>query len=120
MQKGAYAEGVEQASFRQVCDFLRTQKRDTPVVVGWNPRVLALYTDLPSAWYPFVPQDSAFDQYLEHVHARYVLVYLRNEDDQQWLLPHIQHQTRGFADVFHNSDFLVYAVDLSLINTLTQ
>jgi len=110
MQKGAYQEGVEQPSFRQVSDFLQRSDK-SGVVVSWNPRVLALYTDQPSAWYPFVPQDEVFDEYLNRVHARYILVYLRNEDDRQWLLPHIEHQRDLFPSVFHNRDFVVYTVD---------
>lgn len=108
MQKGAYPEGVEQPTFRQVCDFLRARDDKAALVVSWNPRVLALYTDLPSAWYPFVSQDSLFDQYLEHVHSRYILVYLRSEVDRRWLLPHIERQPQAFADIFRNPDFLVY------------
>jgi hypothetical protein len=112
MKKGAYPAGVEQASFHQACDFLRENDK-AGLVVSWNPRVLGLYTDLPSAWYPFVPQDTTFDEYLDRVHARYILIYLGNEDDRHWLLPHIQHQPRMFADVFHNPDFIVYAVNPS-------
>jgi hypothetical protein len=108
MTKGAYTQGVEQPSFGELCSFLRGQDDKAGRVISWNPRVLALYTDLPSAWYPFVPQDEVFDQYLERVHARYLVVYLRSEDDRQWLTPHIERQPGAFADVFHNADFRVY------------
>lgn len=111
METGSYREGVEQASFRQVCDFLRTHENSAGLLISWNPRVLGLYTNLPSAWYPFVAQDAAFDDYLARVHANYVLVYLGSEDDRQWLLPHLERHPRLFPVLFHNSDFLIYTVN---------
>ena len=98
--------GVEQVSFRQVCDFLRMHESSAGLVISWNPRVLGLYTNLPSAWYPFIAQDAAFDDYLARVHANYVLVYLDSEDDRRWLLPHLESRPQLFPVLFHNSDFL--------------
>jgi hypothetical protein len=111
MERGPYRSGVEQVSFRQVCDFLRMHERSAGLVISWNPRVLGLYTNLPSAWYPFIAQDAAFDDYLARVHANYVLVYLDSEDDRRWLLPHLESRPQLFPVLFHNSDFLLYAVD---------
>jgi hypothetical protein len=110
VKKGPYPAGIEQPSFREVCDFLRAHGDKAGLVISWNPRVVGLYADLPSAWYPFLPQDVVFDEYLKRVDAKYVLVYTGNEDDRQWLLPHLQHQPQSFRILFQNSAFLVYGV----------
>jgi hypothetical protein len=112
MEKGPYRAGVGQATFQQLCDFLRTRTNGR-LLVSWNPRVLALYTNLRSAWYPFVDQDEAFDAYLERVHAGYLLVYMGCDDDRQWLLPHIERQSSRFPLLFQNTDFSVYEVNQS-------
>ena len=112
MEKGPYKQGVEQASFREACSFLRARVKPESVLVSWNPRVLALYTGLLSAWWhPFTNDDSAFDRYLQRIHAGYLLVYMTGEDDPKWLLPHLERQPNRFPLLFRNSDFRVYAAE---------
>jgi hypothetical protein len=107
MEKGPYAHGVEQSTFTTTCSFIRAHLDRDALIVFWNPRVLALYTDTRSAWYPKT-SDVEFDRYLERVAADYVLVDLANEDDRQWLGPHVAHDPARFVPIFSNADFVLY------------
>lgn len=108
MEKGPYAQGVEQPTFTELCAFLRREVDAQALVVSWNPRVVALYTGLPSAWYPETDDQRAFDLYLDRTRADFVLVYSSGSADQHWLAPHIAREPARFALVFRNADFALY------------
>jgi hypothetical protein len=108
MEKGPYARGVAQSTFTSACSFIRANSDRDALIVSWNPRVLALYTDRRSAWYPEAADDAEFDRYLEQIAADYVLVYLAGEEDMQWLAPHIAHEPERFVPIFSNADFVLY------------
>jgi hypothetical protein len=107
MEKGPYAQGVEQPSFTALCDYVTHNVDHDALMVSWNPRVLALYTDRPSAWYPQNADDHDLDAYLQQIGERYVLVYSGNPEDAGRLGPHLEHAS-NFTPVFHNSDFELY------------
>jgi len=108
MEKGPYRQGVEQPTFLEASDFIRRNVDRDALVVSWNPRVLALYTDRRSVWYPETADDMGFERYLETIRAQYVLVYLMGERDKRWLAPHVTRQRSRFAEIFRNSDFALY------------
>jgi hypothetical protein len=110
MEKGPYRQGVEQSTFLETCQYIRTSVDVNAMVVSWNPRVLALYTDRTSAWYPYTERDDEFDGYLDRVHAAYVLLYTKGEKDNQWLAPHLTRQKERFQLIFSNADFRFYRV----------
>ncbi len=104
VEKGPYEQGVEQASFVDVCNFIRQETRRNALIVSWNPRVLALYTDRKSAWYPETASDREMDTYLRGVD--YVLLYAAHPADRDLIYPHVQ---TDFVRVFQNRDFSLYA-----------
>jgi hypothetical protein len=105
---GAFRAGVEQPAFTELAGFVRQNVDPDALVVSWNPRVLALYTDRRSAWYPRTADDAAFDSYLERTGASFVLVYLAGEEDARWVVPHIARQPAHFLAIFRNADFVLY------------
>jgi len=110
MDKGPYRQGVEQATFLETCRYIRAKVDASALVISWNPRVLALYTDRNSAWYPHTESDAEFANYLARVHATYVLLYAQGEKDKQWLAPHVKRQPQQFELIFENADFQFYRV----------
>jgi hypothetical protein len=100
MAKGPYAQGVEQATFRPLCEYVTHNVNRDALIVSWNPRVVALYTDRRSAWYPEAASDQELADYLERVGAEYSLVYNGR--------PHMERAI-DFAPVFRNDDFVLYA-----------
>ncbi len=106
-EKGPYAQGVEQPSFIALCDYVTHNVSPEALIVSWNPRVLALYTDRRSAWYPQDSSDRELAGYLQQVGAEYALVYRGNPEDAGQLGPLLEHAS-DFALVLHNSDFMLY------------
>jgi hypothetical protein len=111
MEKGPYREGVEQATFLEVCRYIRGSVDADSMIISWNPRVLALYTDRTSAWYPYTESDDQFNGYLDRAHASYVLLYTKGQKDNQWLAPHLMRQPERFELVFSNQDFQFYRLE---------
>ena len=109
-ERGPYLEGAERPTFVEAWQFVRDHTDPDQLVVFWKPRLLALCTNHRSGWYPYTDDDTGFDEYLKSAGARYVLVYLRGEDDGRWLVPHIRRQPERFAAVFTNADFQLYQV----------
>lgn len=110
MEKGPYRQGVEQATFLEACQHIRDSVDTNALIVSWNPRVLALYADRRSAWYPHTDKDEEFNGYLDRVHAKYLLLYMQGEKDNLWLAPHLRRQPERFELVFSNADFQLYRI----------
>jgi len=108
--RGPIEEGVLKPGFVSLCEFINRDVQPGSVLVSWNPRVLALYTNRPSEWYPKTDNDAAFERYLTETHAAYIAVYPSQEDDRRWLLPHVQQDRERYRMVYNNPDFSVYRV----------
>jgi len=108
IDKHPYQEDVEQPQFMELRDFLRREVDPQALVISRSPRVLALYTDRRSAWYPETSDDGVFNAYLDRVGAGYVLVHIPQVEDQQWLEPHIDHDPADYSAVFRNAGFVLY------------
>jgi hypothetical protein len=109
MDKGPYAQGVEQATFTELCGYIDDNVNRESLIVTWNPRVLALYTGRRTAWYPEDASDASLDAYFARMRAQYVLVYAGSSQDTAVLSPHVR-RTAGFSQVFQNSDFTLYRI----------
>jgi hypothetical protein len=103
-------DGPEIPSFRQAAAWLRSHSHPGEVVVSWNPRVVALYTERPSAFYPTVPDPVLLGNYLDELHAKWVLTFSRSESDAHWLSPYAASHPERFEPVLRNADFVVYRV----------
>ena len=80
------------------------------VVVSWNPRVVALYTERLSAYYPPATDPVVLGKYLEKINAKWILVFARSDNDAQWLSPYVASHPGRFEPVWRNQDFPVYHV----------
>ena len=94
-------------TFTATSEFIRRNLQPDALIVSWNPRVLALYTDRRSVWYPET-NAAELDRYLDRIAADYVLVYLAGEEDMRWLAPLIVREPERFTPVFRNVDFALY------------
>jgi hypothetical protein len=103
-------EGVEKPTFVDVCAWIRQHLPADATLLSWNPRVLALYTDRPSAWSAQTRTVTEFNERLKDLRVSYVLVYESEEANRSWLVPHVQAQPERFQPVYRNPDFAVYRV----------
>jgi len=108
LERGPFQEGVEQPAFLELAAYLQKQVNPDQLVISWNPRVIALYTNRRSAWYPETSDQAVFDAYLSRTGAAYVLVHSTGEEDQRWLEPHVAKHPDRFTEIFHNADFMLY------------
>ena len=104
------APGPHLATFREVAGFLRQTPRGT-VLLSWNPRLFAYYTQQRSALSPRTPAEWAREiPYLvkkESAKHFYLVVYQHQVDEQQ-LGPYLTQAGSKLTPVFHNADFIVY------------
>lgn len=102
--------GPHLATFREVTQFLRQAPQRT-VLLSWNPRLFAYYTQQRSALYPRTPEEWAreipFLAKQERARQFYLVAY-RHELDQQLLGPHLSEPDSRLTPIFRNSDFVVY------------
>jgi hypothetical protein len=110
METGPYAQGVAQKTFLDAVSFLKDRGAEGGRLVSWNPRVLALYTNLESVWYPETSDDGILDSYFSEVNVRRILIYKGDEGDMRYLAPHISRESAHFKLEFHNVDFEIYSV----------
>ena len=110
IRTGPFIEGVEKASFQQLCQFVI---HDTPAdsrIIFWNPRVLALYTNHAAAWYIRTEDPVHFLRFLKRMQASYVILYGPDRESGIWLRPLIERAPENFELVYRNADFQVYRV----------
>jgi hypothetical protein len=109
IETGGTSEGISQRSFVEVCSFLRQQTPADALILSWNPRVFALYTDKPSALYPQTEGPGDFEARIPH-RGPVFLVYYNRDLDRQKLTPYLREAGPRLHVVFENGDFRVYAL----------
>jgi hypothetical protein len=109
IETGAITEGVSQTSFVEVCSFLRQQTPADALILSWNPRVFALYTDKASALYPQLGGPDDFESRIPR-RGPVFLVYHNGDLDRQQLTPYLRQAGSRLHVVFENMDFRVYAL----------
>ncbi|MGP8243122.1 MAG: hypothetical protein ACLQVN_01225 [Bryobacteraceae bacterium] len=110
MERGPFPQGPEQPTFTGLRRYLSAHLDSHDLLISWNPRVLALYTGLRSAWYPETSDDAALDAYFRRTGASYLLLYSGSPGDQTVLAPHVAREPRKFVPVYRNSDFVLYRI----------
>jgi hypothetical protein len=110
MERGPFAQGPEQPTFTDLRLYLANHLDSHDLLVSWNPRVLALYTGLRSAWYPETADDAALDAYFRRTGASYLLLYSGSPDDLTFLAPHVAREPKLFAPVYRNPNFVLYRI----------
>jgi hypothetical protein len=103
-------EGPEIASFQEAAAWIRNNVAAGEVIVSWNPRVVALYTERLSAYYPPAADPASLERYLERMNAGWVLAFARSETDSRALAPLAASRPDRFDRVWRNRDFTVYRV----------
>lgn len=109
-ERGPIREGVEQPTFAALCEFLERNVSPDGVLVSSNPRVIALYTERPSALYPYASDDGTFLRRLKQMGRTYLILFRHVEEDRTRLLPVVGRNGNRFRLVYENPDFLVYAL----------
>jgi hypothetical protein len=110
MESGPFPQGPEQPTFTELRRYLSSHLNSHDMLISWNPRVLALYTGLHTAWYPETADDAALDAYFQRTGASYLLLYSGNLDDRKYLAPHVAREPQRFLPVYYNSDFVLYRI----------
>jgi hypothetical protein len=110
MERGPFPQGPEQPTFAELRRYLSAHLDSHDLLVSWNPRVLALYTGLRSAWYPESADDAALDAYFRRTGTSYLLLYSGSPDDLAFLAPHVAREPQQFVPVYRNSDFVLYRI----------
>ena len=101
-------DGPETVSFHEAAAWIRNNIAPGEVVISWNPRVVALYTERLSAYYRPVSDPALFGDYLEELNAKWVLAFPRSESDSRWLSPYVRSHPDRFETAWRNMDFVVY------------
>jgi hypothetical protein len=109
IETGVISEGISQRSFVEVCSFLRQQTPADALILSWNPRVFALYTDKASALYPQTGSPGDFEDRIPR-RGPIFLVYYDRDLDRQKLTPYLREADPRLHLVFENGDFRVYAL----------
>ena len=109
IETNGISEGISQKSFAEVCSFLRQQTPADALILSWNPRVFALYTDKPSALYPQTGDLSDFEARIPRRGPAF-LVYYDRDLDRRKLTPYLLQAGPRLHLVFDNGDFRVYAL----------
>ena len=109
IETGVISEGVSKRSFLEVCSFLRQQTPANALILSWNPRVFALYTEKASALYPQTGDPGDFESRIPR-HGPVFLVYYNRDLDRQKLTPYLQQAAPRLHLVFEDGDFRVYAL----------
>jgi hypothetical protein len=107
IETSAISEGINQKSFVEVCSFLKQQTPADALVLSWNPRVFALYTDKASALYPQAGGPGDFEASIPHGGPAF-LVYYNRDLDRQKLTQYLAQAAPRLQVVFDNGDFRVY------------
>ena len=105
---GALAEGVGRVETRQLFEFVRSNTRETDVLVFRKPRVLALYTGRRATVYHLAASDDELRDYLDGIDAQYLVT---GPGDPDYWLEFIDRQGERLDLVFSNPDFEVHALD---------
>jgi hypothetical protein len=110
METGPITDGIEKPSFQQLYRFIRNGTPENSRFIFWNPRVLALYTNHASAWYPHTEDTDRFLRFMRRIQTAYVILYGMEPADAVWLRPHIERARDQFELVYRNEDFEVYCL----------
>jgi len=107
---GPLEDGPRQASFQQMTRFVEQSAGARDLHVFWNPRVLALYTGTRSMTYaPDATPDVNWRDFVDKG-VRYIVVYLRNQDDRRVLGAIIQERASDVQQIWQNQDYAVYRI----------
>lgn len=109
IQTGPISEGVSQPSFIELCEFLKRETPDDGLILSWNPRVFALYTNKRSAMYPNDIDPAGFERKLPNGRSR-LLVFYNQDLDRAVLGPYLERAGTKVSRLFENADFKVFAL----------
>jgi hypothetical protein len=114
IETGPIKEGILQPTFQDVCSFLRDHTPANSLILSWNPRVFALYTNKASALYPQTGDEvGQFDAHIPAGYASVFLVYYRRELDERMLTPYFQANNARLHVVFENGDYRLYELPVA-------
>jgi hypothetical protein len=105
IEAGPITGAVAAPSFSEVCRFIRESTDADSLLLSWNPRVFALYTDRRSALYPQTADPGAFSAAIPPGAPVLLVSYAREENQDR--LNGVIAKLRPSL-VFSNSDFRVY------------
>jgi 4-amino-4-deoxy-L-arabinose transferase-like glycosyltransferase len=106
---GPIADGILEPEFNQACSYIRSHLAPSDIIVCWNPRVLALFTERRSAAYEPTASPDVIWHYLESLPAPYVLLD-HSEPDRQALRPMIDRYGASMSLEYRNPKFELYRV----------
>lgn len=102
--------GPGDRSFQQVVAWLRQHASARDLTISWKPRVVALYTGLPSSYYIFSEDPERFRQFVRRIGGKWIITYRPAEGDQRWLRSHIEREPDRYPLAFENEEFRIYRI----------
>jgi len=103
-------DGPESADFQKLVTWVRQNTAESDIIVAWNPRVLALYTNRPSSFYVFAERQVAFDTFVRRLNAGWIVTFPDNEADAKWLIPHVRLRPDKYPPAAAIGRFMLYRV----------
>jgi hypothetical protein len=106
-------DGPESSDFQTLVSWIKQNTGAHDGIVFNNPRVLALYTDRPSAACIDSANIASVRHYLEEVHANWIITFDDSEVDHRSSIPVVTQHPDIFRPVSRFGRFEVYRADLS-------
>ena len=110
---GTFQSGVETQQAQELFEYVRNHTQNEDVVLFYKPRALALYTRNRSSAYPVGISESQFWNYVDKVHAEFVVVRpdasAQPYEDQTYEMV-ADLRSERFQEVFRNQEFRVLRV----------
>lgn len=109
METGPIEEGVLRPTFTDLCQYVRANTQPQALLVFWNPRVLALYTERRAAGSPALSPSQMWS-FFTRLKADYMVIYSRDDDDRIWLANVVAEYPQRFNLAYENTEFKVYRI----------
>jgi hypothetical protein len=106
LETGPIEDGIRRPDFLAACSFLRDQTPQDSIVLSWNPRVFALYTNKASRLYPQTTDAARFEASLPRS-APVFLVYYAHDLDDRMLTPYLKAASSRCDLVFDQGAFRI-------------
>ena len=97
------------ASYRDLCQYIRTDTGRDAVFLCRRPRALALFTGRAAAVYQTAP-DGEIWQFLQSIHGEYLSCNRKEPQDLEFLVPWIARNRNRLNLEYHNADFDLYRI----------
>lgn len=104
--------GVSKAEASDLFEYVRSEMRDSDVVIFTKPRAMALFTGRKSSYYPMAMDDKTLWGYFQKIGATHIIVGPPGLEpyDQAFLARFVNKYRSSLEETYANSDFEVFRI----------